>query len=332
MLSRPSTSNAKQVKRKQRIRHDDRFSTRKSVEKCFDKAALNYDANADVQKKAVSLLHQQVMLSEVQGTNATRVQSAQISLDIGCGTGAIYRQLQSDIAYKSGAQSAQWLHLDISHAMLAKARNLNDATWSSPHLANRPVSHFTQGDAYHLPVQSNVIQHVYSSMALQWCNNAALVLAEISRILSTGGAAHLAIMIAPSFSHISECWQRAGYAPRVNTFLNAEDWITSLPASLELVSSNEQCITSQHKNLRELLVSIKSVGANATTTSSSVPSTTTTAATASIAATTVDKVDNASQIKCLTRGELHDVEKECSASNEGFMLDYHLLFLHLRKR
>lgn len=106
------------------------------------------------------------------------------ALDIGCGTG-VHTQALSE----RGANTAG---VDIAEGMLSVARE------------TFPAPHFVHGSAMSLPFESGQFTTVFSSMALQWASSPAIVAQQISKVLSRGGVAELAIMVDGSFSELKK--------------------------------------------------------------------------------------------------------------------------------
>jgi ubiquinone/menaquinone biosynthesis C-methylase UbiE len=126
----------------------------------FSRAAQTYDAAAELQRQ---IGHQ--LLESLPDTRPDRV------LDLGSGTGYFTPLLRQRFA------SSQLVSLDLAQGMLAYARQ------------HRPDSHaaWVCGDAEALPLASDSLDLIFSSLAIQWCERPDRLFAEIARVLRPGG-------------------------------------------------------------------------------------------------------------------------------------------------
>ncbi len=207
------------------------LTSKQRIARQFSKAAVTYDSAADVQADiafdALNLLDPEL----------------NCVLDIGCGTGRVTGLLAQ--------RSQQIWGMDIAHGMVNFAR----------HAISEPVNWIT-ADAEQLPFQNASFDSVYSSMALQWCDNLELVFGEIYRILVPGKNAVLAIMSDDSFHQLNSSWQLVDQRPHVNRFPSAT-MLSQLAKKqgFEVKQQNRTYVT-WHDSIRELLGSIKAIGAN----------------------------------------------------------------------
>jgi malonyl-CoA O-methyltransferase len=225
--------------------------------KRFGDAAAAYDEHALVQAQVVEALIDWVGLSSLYADTA---------LDIGCGTCDISRHYfgQACTSPKANAQNSQgpiWLNLDIAIGMLKTAR-LQQSACITDSQHNKAKQHYLCGDAEALPLADESMDLLCSSMALQWCDNVDLVLAEMYRVLKPKGRACLALMVAPSFSVLNDAWASIGMASRVNTFNHAPQWLLAASGFDWQVRSEQRCFYTEHVGLMQMLKSIKGVGAN----------------------------------------------------------------------
>jgi len=207
------------------------------VARQFSRAAMRYDEAAQVQ---VDIAFDAMQLLK---PGYTRL------LDIGCGTGRVSRQL--------APRCAQLVAMDLAEGMLSFAARQEDK--SSHNI------HWLQADAEHLPLLDNSLDGVFSSMALQWCPNIQQVCQEIHRVLEPKGQAILAILAEGSMQELQQSWRSLDSQQHVNQFLNRHDWQSAAQTLGFTVQSTEQTYTTWHANVRELLGSIKAIGANVVT-------------------------------------------------------------------
>ena len=167
-------------------------------------------------------------------------------VDIGCGTGRISHQLVN--------RCEKLIAIDLAFGMLAYAKQ--DSFVGSESI------YWVQGDADCLPIADNSVDMVFSSMALQWSDNQQKVMSEIARVLSSGSNAVLAIMCEGSFSQLNDSWQTLDSQRHVNNFASAQTWYNAAKSEGLKVTMHQKQYVTWHKNIRQLLFSIKSIGAN----------------------------------------------------------------------
>jgi len=178
---------------------------KKLVAEHFSAACSSYDKYAQVQKQIAEVNLK--LLCEVMPGHS------KYAVDLGCGTGLHTSSLAK--------MADNCLAIDISHDML-KTAHTNNADMATA--ANKAILYCT-GDADSLPLQTQSIDVLHSSMALQWCASPSNTIAEIARVLSTNGSAQLAIMLDSSLDELRQAWQNIGLAPRVNEFFSQKQWL-----------------------------------------------------------------------------------------------------------
>lgn len=205
------------------------------VAKRFSKAAVQYNAIADIQARIAQ--HALARIGSRYFNNA---------LDIGCGTGRHTASLLSSADAVSG--------VDIAPGMVVTARK------------NHPDIHFVQGDAEDLPFLPQSFDLAFSSMALQWCHCPRSTLQQIASILTAQGRAELAIMVNGSFEELQSAASTANIALSVNELFSSEQWRSAAKKSgLNLLHCGTQSYVDTHTTITELLRSVKGIGANANT-------------------------------------------------------------------
>lgn len=243
----------------------------------FSKAAQHYDKLAKVQWQVASAALQ--LHTNCDG----------IVLDLGCGTGKVSAKLAEN--------ATQVLGLDIARGMIDQARQCH------------PMSncHFYVADAERLPLASDVIDSVFSSMALQWCRPLDRVLTELFRVMKPGATGTLAIMAQGSLSELNQSWKKLDKCAHVNTFETATAMHQAARRAGFTCSVSQRCFTSWHKDILEVLHSIKDIGAS---------------------------VLMDGQGSVLTRKQLRQLDtcyNELHGQRKGLPLNYEIVFLRLHK-
>lgn len=213
-------------------------TNKQRVAKQFSRAAMRYDQGAQVQID-IAFDAMQLVPNGVKSI-----------LDIGCGTGRVTRQLLKHVGYR---HCGQVVAIDIAEGMVRYAAE-----------SDSMISWLT-ADAENLPFQDNTFEHVFSTMALQWCADLPQVYREVQRVLKPQGNAILAIMSADSFTELNNCWQAIDTQRRVNTFIQENVLVENAAAAGLRVESFSKSYVTWHSDVRSLLGSIKQIGANVVT-------------------------------------------------------------------
>lgn len=164
-------------------------------------------------------------------------------LDLGCGTGFFLPGLQP--------LSGHLLALDLSPGMLAAARQRGVADG------------LICADAEQLPFGSGTLDLVFSSLALQWCRDLPATLAGLARVVRPGGMVVFATLVDGSLPELRAAWQAVDAAPHVNRFVSQERLFeVAEKCGFELLSREMQRHCLHYASLRELLMSLKGIGAS----------------------------------------------------------------------
>jgi len=206
---------------------------KQAVANCFSQAAGQYDRYASLQQRVGSRL-----LQRLPSMPAT------VGLDLGCGTGYLHGELSSRCEHLLG--------VDLALGMLkvARSRAYQHTSW-------------IQGDAERLPLAGNVLDWGYSSLALQWCDELSLPLAEIRRCLRPGGVFVFSTLLEGTLEELRQSWRALDPHPHVNRFLSLEQVRQAARQAgferIELCCEQEvMCYSQVTRLLREL----KGIGAN----------------------------------------------------------------------
>ncbi|MBD3585090.1 methyltransferase domain-containing protein [Salinimonas sp. HHU 13199] len=201
-----------------------------AVARQFSRAAPQYDRLASIQQHIAAQAIRQIPVSSGR------------LLDIGCGTGRNTALLAERGFDASGA--------DLARGMVEYA-SLN-----YPHLS------FCVADAQHLPFNNDAFDVVFSSMAMQWCQDINLAMSEVARILRHAGIATLSIMTDGSFGQLNASRRASGLSAVTNIMASHEKWLTAAQESgFTVLQAENIAYTDTFADILSLLRSIKSVGA-----------------------------------------------------------------------
>ena len=214
------------------------------VAESFSKAASTYDSVAGLQRDiGHRLLEKSSVHLHVDGLTAI--------LDLGCGTGYFTAALKTDYP------DAPLTGLDIASGMLAYARNCRQLG----RLPDRQVL-WVCGDAENLPLKSESYSLVFSSLAIQWCENSVALFSEISRVLNSGGIACLATLGPKTLCELRSAWSQVDSYQHVNQFQSMDVLLSALPDDLEIVESECEMRLLHYTHLKELTHELKGIGAH----------------------------------------------------------------------
>ncbi|MEQ1635832.1 MAG: malonyl-ACP O-methyltransferase BioC [Methylococcales bacterium] len=205
------------------------------IRRAFAKASVSYDDFAQLQLVvANSLLHKNALTSLYGNV-----------LDIGCGTGFLTHQLQQMGGFR------QLLALDIAIPMLLQARQrLLDS------------ANYVCGDAESLPLQDASLDSVFSSLALQWCQNLPATLQECRRVLKPGGRLVFATFGAETLCELKQAWASVDDYRHVNEFYTVQQIRDLfLNSAWRTVEVDSQLFQPRYASVSSLLHELKAIGA-----------------------------------------------------------------------
>jgi malonyl-CoA O-methyltransferase len=208
---------------------------KRALAQSFGRAAGRYDAVAQIQATV-----RDVLLARCDAGVVDCI------LDLGCGTGLALDQLRRHY------RGASLLAADLAEGMLQVARaRQGDALWLA-------------ADAEKLPLADASVDRVVSSLALQWCESPAAWLQEIWRVLKPGGRAFVATLGTDTLNELYRAWCVADPAHvHVNAFVSLQELrlaAAALPWSQAQIDEQLHC--DRHASLRDVLRSIKDIGAH----------------------------------------------------------------------
>ena len=205
----------------------------------FTKAAGNYDALTDLQRKIADEFLQKI----VQGNSASTI------LDVGCGTGYLTGKI------KDCFPQAQVTGLDLSSGMIAKAQEGHaDIQWVT-------------GDAKRLPFKEKNFDLIVSNAAYQWVADLSQAFMEAKRVLSNEGIFAATLFGYYTCDELFEALQVTGASKEeLNRLVKVEDVKRCLTqAGFSNAQVESKMTQIQFKDLRDLLAWLKAIGANGLT-------------------------------------------------------------------
>lgn len=210
-------------------------SDKMAVAQAFGKAAKRYDVHAAFQRDVGQRLLDK-MPQDLTGKTV---------LDLGCGTGYFSELLRQ--------RGANLICADLSVEMLAQAKK---------RCGDDGVVYF-QADAECLPFKAHSIDYVFSSLALQWCDDLSKPLDEIRRVLKTSGVAYFSTLLDGSLFELKQAWMK------IDTYQHVNDFITFNQVKIALAQSHCHqyqldlpSITVWYDKAFSLMKDLKGIGAN----------------------------------------------------------------------
>lgn len=209
------------------------------VASSFSKAAATYDGSALLQKEVGD------ELLKLMTSFETKIFAGGKVVDLGCGTGYFTAKLRDEL------QPKQLIGLDIAQGMLEYAKSLKE-----------PYYQWLCADAEALPLASNSIDLLYSSLAIQWCETPSNLFGELERVLLRGGFAFLSTLGPESLFELRHSWSSIDNQIHVNRFIALDELTKHLPQNLELVVCKQQMREIEYDKLNELTSDLKNIGAH----------------------------------------------------------------------
>jgi len=210
--------------------------TKADVAASFSRAAGQYDSVAQLQRDVGNRLLRRLEAAPRQ---------PQRLLDLGSGTGYFAPRL------KRLFPAAEYIGLDLAEGMVRFSRD-----------------HFPEAgawlvaDAEALPLATDSIDLVFSSLALQWCYRPQLLFAELARVLRPGGRCVFTSLGPDTLKELRAAWAAVDEHRHVNTFLPASELERAAATAGVGLSLEARPFSMQYEQVRQLLDELKTLGAH----------------------------------------------------------------------
>ncbi len=204
------------------------------VAQSFSRAAATYDSVAALQRAVADQL-----------INQLPVMTPEVVLDLGSGTGYATPLLRARYP------QAQLFSLDLAEGMLAYARGRH----------RLESHHHICGDAEALPLADASVDLIFSSLAIQWCEQPRRLFAELARVLKPGGRALLATLGPATLSELRRAWAAVDDDRHVNEFLPLVQLEAAADALRPCWQQTELRVL-EYERLGELMHELKALGAH----------------------------------------------------------------------
>ncbi|MEZ8731597.1 malonyl-ACP O-methyltransferase BioC [Vibrio splendidus] len=206
-----------------------------AIAEAFGKAATTYDKHAEFQRDVGHRLLDKLP-RDLSGLKV---------LDLGCGTGYFSEQM-----VKRGAEV---VCADLSVGMLERAEQRCGAS----------VSLYQQADAEQLPFEDGCFDIVFSSLALQWCDDLSSPLKEMKRVVAVGGRVIFSTLFDGSLFELEKSWSKIDAHQHVNHFITINQVKIALAqSSCTAHQLDLPTITVWYDTAFELMRDLKGIGAN----------------------------------------------------------------------
>lgn len=231
----------------------------------FNRAANTYDASAALQREVASRL--------LERLDVIRYQPKTI-LDLGTGTG------ECSLALSQKYPDAHIIALDIASDMLVLAREkLNQqgqargsaqgtGLWQklkNQFSSQQSTSSFSYlcADAEFLPLQNKSVDLIFSSLAIQWCEDLGSLFREFQRVLSPEGFILFSTFGVDTLSELKKSWKVVSNKQHVNQFTDMHDIGDSLLQSgFRDPVMDAEFIVVEYDKVIDLMHDLKAIGAH----------------------------------------------------------------------
>jgi malonyl-CoA O-methyltransferase len=118
-------------------------------------------------------------------------------------------------------------------------------------------------DAESIPVTDNSIDVIFSSLAIQWCENVDALFGEVFRVLKPGGKFVFSTLGPNTLCELRQAWRVVDNYVHVNHFLPEDVMRRAITgAGLSIQAWQEKAIVLQYQKLTDLTRELKGLGAH----------------------------------------------------------------------
>lgn len=221
---------------------------KRQVRRSFERAAKSYDQVAVLQRAVADRMAERLQF--------IKHHPAAI-LDAGCGTGYARPLLQGHYG------DARLISLDLALGMLHKARGERPSWWQKILPAKSGVSDYICGDLEALPLQSGCVDLLWSSLALQWCNDLDATFSGMRRVLAPNGLLMFSTFGPDTLGELRQAFSQIDGYSHVSRFLDMHDIGDALMRAgfAEPVMDMER-FTLTYDSVSALMRDLKALGAH----------------------------------------------------------------------
>lgn len=207
------------------------------IKQSFAAASVTYDNAAALQRTVGKAL---------LGTIDAESLTTGTLLDLGCGTGFLTSELL--------AHTQSIIALDIALPMLRVMRGK---------LLGKSNVSYLCADAEQLPLTEQIVDVVFSNLALQWCVNIGAVFTDIKRILKPGGRLVFSIFGPQTLQELKAAWAEVDDYNHVNEFYSEQQLTRFLQlAGYTRIKVETKLYTLSYDSVLTLMKELKHIGAH----------------------------------------------------------------------
>ena len=212
---------------------------KRSVKKFFNRAAKSYDNAAILQEEVLNRLLER--LQYIRHRPETIV-------DAGCGTG------KGVAGLRQRYPRSRIVAVDLAEQMLLRARR------RFGYLARKRL---VAADLEHLPFAPQSFDLVFSSLALQWCNDLRVAFDELARISQPGALLMFSSFGPATLRELDASWRLLDPVPHVHQFVDMHDvGDVMMAAGFDQPVVDAEIIRLQYSSFADLLADLRNIGAS----------------------------------------------------------------------
>jgi malonyl-CoA O-methyltransferase len=229
------------------------------IRQSFAASSVTYDGVAALQRTVGKALLNSINIESLSGT----------FLDLGCGTGFLTAKLSANQVgcasrtvnlrecLEKGTQSLPYMNviaLDIALPMVQVTRTK---------LADTPDVSYVCADAEQLPLAGQVVDGVFSNLALQWCVNLEAVFSDIKRVMKPGGRLVFSTFGPQTLQELKSAWEDVDDYNHVNDFYSEQQLRSFLQlAGYTGIAIETKLYRPGYDSVLALMKELKNIGAH----------------------------------------------------------------------